>query len=263
MKKTTGYFPRAFRAPSYFRAISLIFSLVVTTAVMNADLVSADGGQLVVDTTLNATWASDANLFNTLEVQSGNSATFVNTVISDSNGQIGTYALTSADFHSQGQMDWYGAEAFINYLNTTHYLGYSSWRLPTTVNAAASSTDTPAPSSSELAELIIAGLGGPYGDTVVNTHNSNFGLFSNFQAWLYWSGTNATNPTGAWDFNALPGEDSQDNDAKATNFFDVLPLMNGEVATATAPEPGSAWMLSAGLLGVSGFAMRRRRRAGL
>ena len=29
-------------------------------------------------------------------------------------------------------MDWFGAQAWINYLNVTNYQGYSDWRLPTT-----------------------------------------------------------------------------------------------------------------------------------
>ena len=255
MKSLNG----ALRAQNGFRAVTLVLALVGTTSVMSAGLVSVDSGQLVIDTTLNATWASDANLFSTLATQSGNSSTFVNTIISDSGGQIGGYTLTASDFQTaNGRMNWYGAVAWVNYLNTIQYLGYSNWGLPTTVNAPASSTDTPATTSSQLAELIIGELGGPYGDSVVNTHNSNFALFTNFQAYLYWSGTNATNPNGAWDFNALPGEDSQDNDAKDTNFFNVIPLLPGEVGASATPEPGTVWLIAAGIAGFAGFAMRRR-----
>ena len=191
---------------------------------------------------------------------STNSATFVSTIISDSGGQVGAYTLTAADFHpTDGQMDFYAAVAWINYLNQTKYLGYTTWRMPTTVNAPASASDTPDPSSSELAELVVTELGGPYGDSVVTTHNVSFNLFSNFQSGLYWSGTNYKNPNAAWSFNTLPAEDSQDYNAKGS-FFYVLPVMTGLIpAGSAAPEPGSVWLIGLGIAGLSGLAMRRRR----
>ena len=248
-----------------FRAASLLFALAAFTTVANAGVFAVDNGQLVVDSSINVTWAADGNLFSTLATQSGNVSSFVNTVISDSGGQVGAYTLTAADFHTGagqlGQMDWYAAVAWINYLNKTSYLGFSTWRMPTTVNASTSATDTPDPSSSEMAELILSELGGPVGvdgSSILDTHNANFKLFTNFQAYLYWSGTEYfKNNNAAWSFNALVGEDSQDFNAK-NNFFDVLPLLDGQVGATATPEPSSALLIATGLAGFSGFVMRRR-----
>ena len=252
------------------RAGALVLALAAITTVANADLISVDGGQLVDDNVANVTWAANASLFKTMVGQSTNTTNFVNTIISDSGGQIvsgnGTYTLTSADFSlTDGTMDWYGAQAWINYLNKTSYLGYSNWRLPTTVNKPGSSTDTPTTTSSELAELVIGELGGQYGTALTDSHNSSYVAFSGFQSNVqvghnfYWSGTEYTNATAAWSFATW--EDSQDFNGKG-DFFNVLEVMSGQVPApnAAAPEPSALLLMGGGFLGLAALAKRRFNR---
>ena len=48
-------------------------------------------------------------------------------VIHDS---LGTHTLSSAsDFAAGGQVSWWGAKAYMNYLNSINYNGVNSWRL--------------------------------------------------------------------------------------------------------------------------------------
>ena len=268
---TTHYFAatshQLFSRIRTLRAGAFVFALVAMTTVAQADVISVDNGQLVNDTVANVTWAANASLFKTMAGQSTNTTTFVNTIISDSGGQIvsgsGTYSLTSADFNlTDGTMDWYGAEAWINYLNKTSYLSYSNWRLPTS-SATATTSDTPTTTSSELAELLIGELGGQYNVGITATHNANYSLFSGFQsdsqlgANIYWSGTEYKNASAAWSFATW--EDSQDYNGKA-DFFNVLPVMSGQVpvAPAAAPEPSALCLMGGGLLGLAAAFAKRR-----
>ena len=81
----------------------------------------------------------------------------------------GIHTLTLSDFLHGGAIDgkltWFGAQAWVNYLNVADYQGYSNWRLPTTMDSSASvgypnggATNLPV-SSSELAELFYGQLG--------------------------------------------------------------------------------------------------------
>ena len=245
---------------------SFLIAAACTATVANAALIGVDNGQLVDDSVANVTWAANASLFGTMVAQSGNATALVNTIISDSNGQIvsgsGTHTLTSGDFSlMDGTVDWYGAQAFINYLNKSTYLGYSNWRLPTTVNAPASSSDTPSTTSSELAELIYGELGGQSGVAITDSHNSSYSAFTGFQsnsqvgANLYWSSTEYSNPSAAWSFATW--ENSQDFNGKA-DFFNVLALMSGQVPASAAPEPASWWLIGGSILSLAGLAIRRR-----
>lgn len=244
---------------------SLLAAFAVSLA--NAALVTVDNGQLVDDTTLNVTWSANASLFGTI-ASLNNSTTFVNALINDSNGQIvngsSTYTLTAADFNlTAGTMDWYGAQAFINYLNKTNYMGYSDWRLPTT-SSTATTSDTPPTSSSEMAELFYGELGAVSGDAITDTHNSNYSDFTGFKSDnqndglnYYWSGTPGPGRGSAWDFK--PWENSQDYDP-TSGFFNVLPLMDGQIAAASAaPEPATLWLIGGGIL-LAGFSKRRPSR---
>jgi hypothetical protein len=135
--------------------VSTITKWLVAVAILSgpvvakAALIAVDGGLLVNDPDANLTWVSDANLMATQVDASGNAATFVETVINDSGGTItsaqGVHTLSIDDFvttnglnTSKGQMTWYGAQAWVHYLNVTKYQGYSNWRLPAAAEAATS-----------------------------------------------------------------------------------------------------------------------------
>ena len=142
-----------------------------------AGLVSTDGGLGVYDTTNNVTWTSNANLFATQAASySAGAAAFVSAVIADSGGVIhdtpnsydpsGTYTLSAGDFNtSTGTVDYWGARAWVNFLDATNYGGSNHWALPTTVDNNASAgypsggAGDSAQSSSQLARLFYGGLG--------------------------------------------------------------------------------------------------------
>jgi hypothetical protein len=149
-------------------------SVLVAPIAAHAGLISVDGGLGVYDSTNNVTWTSNTNLMATQAANySGGSAAFVNAIIADSGGVIhetpnvadpsGTYTLSTSDFvttgYYAGTMDWWGAQAWVHYLDVTNYGGSNKWALPTTVDTSsasgcgASCAFPPAQSSSQLAQL--------------------------------------------------------------------------------------------------------------
>ncbi len=92
---------------------------------------------------------SDGAYFLTQAEGSGNAGEFVDAIIAAAGGVVdytpnsldtpaksGRHVPSAEDFHHAGAIDgrltWFGAQAWINYLNVTNYQGYSDWRLPTT-----------------------------------------------------------------------------------------------------------------------------------
>jgi hypothetical protein len=111
-----------------------------------ADLIPAGLG--VYDTALNITWTQNSKLLGALESSQGYN-TIVSAVIAadpviydtpnwyfSNNGvgpyvyDNGTYNLSVSDFIIGGQVDWWGAQAFMAYLNAIDYDGSKQWRLP-------------------------------------------------------------------------------------------------------------------------------------
>jgi hypothetical protein len=261
-------------------------ALLLEPIVGNAGLIATDGGLGVYDATNNVTWVSDANLFATQAVAGGNAAAFVQTIISDSGGFIsdtpndrdhpaansGSYQLSSGDFNTAtGQMDWWGAQAWVNYLNATDYGGSNHWALPTTVDAQ-SSVGQPngvAVSSGQLLGLFYGQLGGTAGSNFLNTLNGSAALFSNLQSVGnpngqsnpgYWSGTEwingAASADSAWDFFTSNGD--QQHSPKNLSYYAVA-VAPGEVGSPV-PLPPTAWLLLSALGGLG--AHGRKGRAG-
>jgi hypothetical protein len=140
-----------------------------------AALISASAGALVDDTTDNLTWVSNMNLMQTQAASySGGSSAYVNAVIAAASGVIhdtpnaydpsGTYTLSATDFNTvTGAMNWWGAQAWVDYLNATSYQGYSDWRLPNTLQGSGTFGPGSFPiSGSELAELYFGQLAGTW-----------------------------------------------------------------------------------------------------
>jgi len=116
------------------------FLLGLTTLTVHAGLVSKGHG--IYDSNLNVIWAQDANLLNTLEGSTTASyTTLVNAIISANKNVVldspnyfdndtPRHVLTASDFGSGGTVDYWGAIAFVHYLNWIHYDGSDEWALP-------------------------------------------------------------------------------------------------------------------------------------
>ena len=151
-----------------------------------------------------------------------------------------------------GLMTWPEAVAWADGL----VLGdYSDWRLPTT---PVDSIHAEPESRSEIGHMFYVNLGGTSNQRITNVHNANFNLFSNLLDFAYWSGTeNAQNTANVWYFNTVFGL-SASNGNKTTHRMYAWAVRDGDVTPV--PEPGAAWLLGSGLLGL--IAWKRRTNVG-
>lgn len=222
--------------PTMLVASGILATALVPVAHATDILTSRLSGQAVYDANTNLTWVSNANLAAT-----------------------NTFGVSDI---VNGFMTQTTAESWIGGMNAANYLGYSDWRLPTTVqpdptcsiqSSIGDSYGTNC-TGSEMGNLFYNGLGQVAGFSITNVHNANYSLFSNVQSFYYWSGTGYTTiAASAWYFRTNYGV--QDF-YKKNGHFDALAVRSGDVAAV--PEPGTWAMLLAGL-GLVGVAVRRRR----
>ena len=228
----------------------LIAAFLLNVAAFNAQasLSSTDGGLGVYDSAGNITWTSDANLLGTLEA--GN-AGLIATIVSDEASVISSnyaYTLSSSDFGTganAGQVSWWGAHAYVDYLNTIDYGNSNQWALPTSGTTCAGPNCT----NSQLGELFYTELGGSAGSPIPT--NS---LFTNEQSSTgYWSGTqDVTYPASlAWSLYTYNGAQYTTGKYGPLYAWAVSP---GEIVTAL-PEPDVLWLMLTGL-GVLGLKRR-------
>lgn len=201
----------------------MVAAFLLTAVPVQAQLIPVNGGALVNDPSDKLTWLRDANFFVTQAAESGDPAGFVRAIIGAAGGVIydtpnsldtpansGRHTLSTSDFYHNGVIDghltWFGAKAWVDYLNVTDYEGYSDWRLPTTVDNIADVgypngvAHDPAVTSSELAELFYGQMGQAAAQSIQATHNSAYTLFSHIGA-SYWSDTQvALGSSSAWEF---------------------------------------------------------------
>jgi hypothetical protein len=186
------------------------------------------GNGLIYDTDLNVTWLANANL-----------------------AASNTFGV--AGIGGDGRMTWDTANSWIASMDSTNYLGYSDWRLPTTPNLVSSIGTNQ--TSSELGHLFYSELGGTSGVSIADSHNKNYSLFTNVGSSLvFWSGTEyAGDPTArAWFFTAVIGY--QNHNTKDTLFY-AWAVRPGDVSAV--PVPGAVWLFGSGLLGLLGFKKRK------
>ena len=243
-------------------AASLVFGLASFNAQATLTSETVNGQNLVYNSGNNTTWTQDANLLGTWEgAYQSTSYNNIVTAIIDANGGVngvggvihdtpnaddnGTYNLTTADFGSGGTVDWWAGQALVHYLDTQNYGGSSQWALPTS-NAVVAYDDN----GSQLGELFYNELGGTAGSSIPS------GPFSNFQAYVYWSGTEYTaSPDYAWGFYTSNG--GQNYDFKSFQLY-AWAVSPGQVNAV--PVPGAVWLFGTGLLGLLG--LKRRGHAG-
>ena len=273
-------------------AVTTVLSMTAVSA--HAALsVPAGNSQVVYDSDLNVNWTRDFNLFSTqANSYAGGTAAFVTAVINASGGVIndspnsldtvansGVYNLSAGDFDTtSGKMNWWGAKAWVNYLNSTSYAGLTNWTLPqiTPVNGisflpAASfngstdrgfNTNAVNATSSQLAYLYYNELGNlALYDTAGKTQTGwglvNTGPLTGIQAGAYWfnpdyDGGTLLNTPGDSRMAALFMET---NGAQGFGFKNAFYY---STAVAAVPEPETWAMFLAGL-GILGAIGRRRK----
>lgn len=245
-------------------ALALIAN-AVTTSTAKASLFDRGNG-LIYDDVSNITFTSDANLFKT---QADGNANLINQIIAANNGIVhdtpnvydtapnsGSYTLKTTDFTYlntiNGQMNWWGAKAWIGYLNKINYDGYNNWSLPT--------IDPTDKAHSQMGELFYNELGGVYlsSITFVNSHNANYNLFSNVQSYGYWSSNEFLPPfaafndaMGAWVFKLDNGLQGSTNKTCCEYAWAVR---SGDVSAV--PVPGAVWLFGTGIIGLLSFRSR-------
>ncbi len=224
-----------------FLIVALGIMISFSSATVNANSLSLVGNGLVYDSASNIKWTVDGNLLGTMESGSADLASIIMTEVSSVTDSQGNHTLINSDFGSNGDVSWYGAEAFVAYLDHTKYQGYSNWVMP---------------SLTELATLFNTNLGEAPGSSITTNHNSDYGLFSNIQTSAYWSGTeqdpSSSFQDGAWYFVSQVGLQVTTN---KFNKFSAWAVSPGNVSSV--PVPAAIWLFGTGILGLIGFKRRK------
>lgn len=244
-----------FKPARILAGLSFGFAMAVTGQV-SAALVNAGNG-LINDTDLNITWTQDGNLLRTL---ADNHAGLVDQIIAANGGVIRyasdtiTHTLTASDFNvgiNDARVNWFGAQAWVGYLNNISYAGYSDWRLPATPAAAQFVGDNVA--GSELGHLYYREVGGVSYYSLYNYHNDDINLFKHFYIDSYWSGDEVNgNSEFAWYFNTNFGH--QGFNFKSDWGY-AWAVRTGNVAAV--PVPAAVYLFASALAGLIGVNRRK------
>ncbi|MBY0579075.1 MAG: hypothetical protein K2P57_08515 [Burkholderiales bacterium] len=240
------------------KLLTILMSWLLSANAAQAALTS-NGNGLVYDSLLNVTWSSDANLLGTMLASDPSLVSkiiaAVPAVTNTPNvySPTGIHTLSAADFYiaNPGVMNWFGAKAFVGYLNSSHYLGQNTWSLPAADPNCAMYNCI----NSQLGSLFYNSLGGVAGSDIAITHNSSYNLFMNVQG-NYWFGTEyASNPNYAWSFYNNYGGQLANN--PKISYIWSLAMLPGNVV-APVPELGEWAMMLAGFGLIGGIAKRRK-----
>ncbi|HCU84093.1 PEP-CTERM sorting domain-containing protein [Methylophilus sp. UBA6697] len=245
---------------------------------------NANGVDLVYSSVSNVTWTKDGNLLGSM-IASDGFHNVINAIITASplitntpnywDNYTGVYTVTETDFGSSGQVNWYGAMAFINYLNSINYGGSNQWQLPTVIDRGADGCNYAVGGTdcgwnvvtngnllgNELPELYYTELGGKGSVDSNGNYQPDFGIPATSQfentSHLYFTATEyAPGQSGAWFFSTSDGY--QGFTTKLDPWQYVWAITQNP--TTTVPEPENLTMLLAGL-GLLGVAVRRSKQA--
>lgn len=178
---------------------------------------------------------------------------------------LGIYWMQDGKFNQNTKMTWQEANAWLASLNEKNYGGYSDWRLPTTPPGSEWGYDGSNGKKynvtvSELGHLFYLGLGLQGKIAPNGTSNQTYGLgedttpFTGLQPGYYWFGTTSelSDEEAAWKFDFQHG----------TQFLDTIDTYAYAIAVrkaTPAPEPTSALLFLAGLLGMSRVRRQQNR----
>jgi len=196
------------------------------------------GNGMIYDTDRNITWLADANLAAT--------------------NNFGVSGIAA-----DGSMNWNTAQSWVTAMDTANYLGFTNWRLPTTLQPDASCGAQSGGAGSygfnctgsELGHLFYQEIGATAGNSILTGNATELTKFSNIQS-VYYSGTGvASDPFSAWVFGTSIGY--LGNTDKVIGRY-AWAVRTGDVTSTSVPEPGIIWLLLAGGMGWVGTRTRRR-----
>jgi len=232
-----------------------VFSLWLVSTV-DAALESRLDGQAVYDTDLDITWISDANL--------ARSKTFG--LPTDTNLALypGDTSGVKGFVDSSGRMNWPGALFWIDAMNAANYLGFSDWRLPTTLvpdsgctrldgspNTLADGWDC---TGSEMGHLFYDEFGVERLADVTTGDPDKLGKFSYIQLIDYWSATERDTDR-AWGFGFASGHQGATG-KDIRGVLHAFAVRDSDVNSV--PIPAAVWLFGSGLLGLVGIARRKK-----
>ncbi len=231
-------------------AVAALFSSSAEAALINAG-----NGLINQSGVYTLTWLADANSFKTFADSNAGLVAEIKTavpIVSDASSRGGKHTVVDSDFDPEtGDLNYFGAKAWVAYLNSISYKGYQDWQLPTTVPAAQGY----GLSGSQLGNLFYNDLGGVVKESIVATHNTNYALFTNVQNAAYWSGTSSpVNSILAFAFYYNDGLLSPNNKTAGRNYAWAVRPGNA----AVVPIPGAFWLMGSAVAGLTGFGRRKK-----
>lgn len=200
---------------------------------------TSDSQSLVYSSISNITWTEDANLLSTMIGNMG----YNNTVNAIIDSYDSSYSISAADFSNTlpGRTTWFGAKAFVGYLNSINYAGSNEWVLP---SAGANPQSGYNQTDGQFGQLFYEELNGTAYSNIQNTEN-----FSNEQVYAYWLAEESS--PYSWDFATTNG--IQALNSKDHKYY-VWAVSPGQVSQV--PVPATIWLFGSGLLGLIGVIRR-------
>lgn len=245
-------------------ANTLLFGLFSTN--VNAALTSytANGVDLVYSSVSNVTWTKDANLLGSMIAADSN---VIQSIVNASTNNYSalSYTVTASDFSTNGLTTWFGANAFITYLNAISYAGSTSWKLPTFDSSDLSNGGFNIPSNgslsgNEFSELYYQELNGTIGSNSI----ANSSDFLNVD-FFYHSRTLATAMTvgggfltgDVWGFST--GDGSKNYNSPFNTYY-AWAINQGTISEVSAvPAPAAVWLFVSGLPLITAASRRRKQ----
>lgn len=239
----------------HFKRALPIIALLLSSLNAHATLTSynREGVDLVYSSVSDVTWTKDANLFKTLyDADNGLISKIAAVTPSFNDATLGLQTIGESQFNiSNGRVNWWGALAFVNYLNHIQYAGSDQWRLPAVAKAEVSynpSAVNGTAAGGELPELFYQELGGTAFHAMPDSVS-----FGQVRTDYFWSGIEyASSPRLAWNFDTYTGGQYYGNKYLQFSAWVVSPGL-----VAAVPEADNSAMLLAGL-GMMAVVLRRR-----